>query len=117
MHNLLGNAIKFSISGGTVQISCSSDQDLITLSISDKGVGMTPSQTENLFKPGNYVSTSGTANEPGSGLGLILCKEMIEKMGGKIGVESLAGSGSTFWFSLPAGYSETDQLLHIHFSK
>jgi two-component system, sensor histidine kinase and response regulator len=103
MHNLLGNAIKFSNSGGTVQIGCRADQDLITLSIADQGVGMTLSQTEKLFKPGNYVSTAGTANEPGSGLGLILCKEMIERMGGKIGVESLNGTGSTFWFSLPAG--------------
>ncbi|MBK6966868.1 MAG: hybrid sensor histidine kinase/response regulator [Bacteroidales bacterium] len=102
-HNLLGNAIKFSHSGGTIQISCTTDQDLITLGITDMGVGMTQSQTENLFKPGNYISTSGTANEPGSGLGLILCKEMIEKMGGKIGVESEYGTGSTFWFSLPAG--------------
>ncbi len=103
LHNLLGNAIKFSYSGGTILISCTSDQDSITVKISDNGVGMTQLQTENLFKPGNYVSTTGTANEPGSGLGLILCKEMIEKMNGKIGIESLQGTGSTFWISLPAG--------------
>ncbi|MHC1775500.1 MAG: response regulator [Lentimicrobium sp.] len=103
LHNLLVNAIKFSYSGGTIHISCASDQNSITISISDNGVGMTQSQRENLFNPGNYLSTAGTANEPGSGLGLILCKEMIEKMNGKIGVESWQGTGSTFWISLPAG--------------
>ncbi len=102
-HNLLGNAIKFSNSGGHIHIGCNDEQDFINVIIRDEGVGMSSDQAENLFTPGQYHSTAGTANEPGSGLGLMLCKEMVEKMGGKIGVGISEGAGSTFWFSLPVG--------------
>jgi CheY-like chemotaxis protein len=68
----------------------------------DTGVGMSPELVNNLFRVDVKTRSSrGTANEPGTGLGLVLCKEFIEKNGGSIGVESEPGKGSSFWFSLP----------------
>ncbi|MFH1118526.1 MAG: hybrid sensor histidine kinase/response regulator [Bacteroidota bacterium] len=103
LHNLLGNAIKFSNTGGVIEVSCQNNQNYIVTSIRDFGVGMSIEKQNDLFCPGKNISTAGTANEMGSGLGLLLCKEMVEKMGGRIGVDSMHGKGSTFWFTLPAG--------------
>jgi two-component system sensor histidine kinase/response regulator len=103
LHNLLGNAIKFSNNGGIVEIGCEMENNQIITSVRDQGVGMTEAKLKDLFCPGKNISTAGTANETGSGLGLMLCKEMVEKMGGRIVVESTPGKGTTFSFTLPAG--------------
>lgn len=100
LHNLLGNAIKFSNTGSSVLIESETDQSRIITRVIDSGVGMSPEKIEEFFSTGKSVSTAGTANEAGSGLGLMLCKEMVEKMGGFLGVESKPGEGSTFWFAL-----------------
>ncbi|NTW25043.1 MAG: hybrid sensor histidine kinase/response regulator [Lentimicrobium sp.] len=100
LHNLLGNAIKFSNTGSSVLIKAESDQNTIITRIIDTGVGMPSERIDEFFSTGKSVSTAGTANEAGSGLGLMLCKEMVEKMGGILGVESKPGEGSTFWFAL-----------------
>ncbi len=101
LRNLIQNAIKFTDSGGKVDIHALSNQNQIEITISDNGVGMNEETLNKLFNIDTTISTAGTANEKGSGLGLILCKEFVEKHGGKIWVESEVGKGSRFVFTLP----------------
>jgi len=99
--NLISNAIKFTQNGGMIIITEEKKQDEIVFSIQDSGIGMEAERVEKLFKIDKTVSTNGTNNEKGTGLGLILCKEFVEKHGGKIWVDSVYGKGSTFYFSYP----------------
>jgi PAS domain S-box-containing protein len=101
LRNLLNNAIKFTRKGGQVYISNSTQEDFDTIFVRDSGVGMTQKVIDNLFRLEASHFTEGTANEKGTGLGLILCGEFIEKHGGKIKVESEMNAGSTFIVSLP----------------
>lgn len=101
IRNLLTNAIKFSYPGGKIKISCEKLEQNIVFSISDNGVGMSPEIQRSLFKIGETISSRGTKNETGTGIGLLLCKEFLDKHQTKILVESFAGKGSTFKFSLP----------------
>lgn len=103
LRNLLSNAIKFTPKQGKVEISCSREDDgFLLVSIKDTGIGMPPEILENLFSINKKVSRHGTDNEPSTGLGLILCKELIEKHGGKIWGESVEGNGSTLFFTIPS---------------
>ena len=100
--NLLSNAVKFTSRNGTITVSAKEIQDqMIEVSISDKGVGMPKSMMENMFKIGEKTGRKGTDGELSTGLGLMLCKEFVEKNGGNIRVESEEGKGSTFYFTLP----------------
>lgn len=100
--NIISNAIKFTPQGGEIKIiEEKSEKGFVLIGISDNGIGMPTEIRDNLFKLNVKVSRYGTNNEPSTGLGLILCKELIEKHGGEIWVESETGSGSTFWFTLP----------------
>lgn len=101
MRNLISNALKFTRPGGEVSISARSEKDEIVITVSDNGVGIDSQRIENLFHIEYSASTYGTANEKGTGLGLTLCKEFIEKHGGRIWVESEEGKGSVFSFSIP----------------
>jgi len=101
IRNLLNNAVKFTNTNTSINIRSTQNADEVFLSIKDEGVGMNQQQLKDLFVAG--VSTHGTGNEKGTGLGLILCKDFIEKNDGRIWVESEAGKGSTFNFSLPKG--------------
>ncbi|MDP4115479.1 MAG: PAS domain-containing protein [Bacteroidota bacterium] len=101
LRNLISNAVKFTKSHGSVLITSSKQENFIEVSVSDDGVGMSKEFLEKLFKIEKGISTKGTANEEGSGLGLVLCKEMIEKNGGEIKVESCPDKGTTFSFTLP----------------
>jgi len=101
LRNLVSNAIKFTHTGGKVEVSAESKEKEIQVSVSDTGVGIKQENIKELFRIDSEFSTQGTNNEKGTGLGLILCKEFVEKHGGKIGVESKEGKGSTFNFSLP----------------
>ncbi|MDA3904904.1 MAG: HAMP domain-containing sensor histidine kinase [Bacteroidales bacterium] len=100
--NLVSNALKFTPIGGSVFISTKlySSQS-IEISIKDTGIGMSKEIFEDLFKIDKDVSREGTENEHGTGLGLLLCKEFIEKLGGEIWVESKINEGSIFKFTLP----------------
>lgn len=101
IRNLISNAIKYTGSGGTITCSANAGDEAIEVSISDTGVGIKPENLEKLFRIDVNYSTKGTEQESGTGLGLILCKEFINKNGGDIWVESEFGKGSTFKFTLP----------------
>jgi len=102
LRNLINNAIKFTPSGGFILVKARKELNVITISVSDSGIGMTQEQIETLFNLEKTQSKDGTNGEKGSGLGLILCKEFVEKNNGFITVESQVGKGSTFSFTLPA---------------
>ena len=102
LRNLLSNSIKFTNSNGSITISGIEEDGHLQLSISDNGVGMNLEAQNRLFKKNNYESTFGTNNEKGTGLGLYLCQEMVEKNGGKIWVESVLKKGTTFYFTIPS---------------
>jgi len=101
LRNLISNAIKFSHSGGSVVVKANDQRNELTISITDNGVGIPKERIEKIFHLDENNSTPGTKDEKGTGLGLIICKELIEKNNGKFWVESLVGIGSTFYFSLP----------------
>ncbi len=98
--NLILNAIKFSENGGVIEVSATLKGDFYVVAVKDNGVGIRPEVQKILFDKTSGYSTRGTANEKGTGLGLILCKEFIEKNGGQIWLESEEGKGSTFYFSI-----------------
>ncbi|NOQ25676.1 MAG: PAS domain S-box protein [Bacteroidales bacterium] len=102
LRNLISNAIKFTKTGGNINISLISEQNQVEISISDNGVGINEETLKKLFDNSTNITSRGTANEKGSGLGLVLCKEFVEKHGGKIWVESEVGKGSDFKFTLPS---------------
>jgi len=101
LRNLISNAIKFTNEGGKIEISAFHADSQTTIKISDNGVGIKPDILEKLFTFIPNKSTKGTANESGTGLGLLLCKEFIDKHDGKIWVESILDKGTTVSFSLP----------------
>jgi signal transduction histidine kinase len=94
--NLISNSIKFTPSGGEVKITSSTVDNTLEIVVSDTGIGLNECQMNSLFKIDNQLKTKGTDGEQGSGIGLILCKEFVEKNNGTITVESTAGSGSKF---------------------
>lgn len=101
LRNLVSNAIKFTNTGGTINISAVQSDSNIEISVSDNGVGIAPGDLTILFDVGKAHTTLGTAKERGTGLGLLLCRDFVEKQGGKIWVESETGKGSEFKFTLP----------------
>jgi PAS domain S-box-containing protein len=109
LRNLISNAIKFTNTGGKITILAENKENILTMSINDNGVGISEDNVNKLFQIGENQSTSGTENEKGTGLGLILCKEFIEKNNGKIWVKSKVGAGSSFYFSLPTTNETNDQ--------
>ena len=102
LRNLISNAIKFTPKDGQVNIEAKMNHNQVEISVSDTGVGMRKETIEKLFKIETSFTTRGTGNEKGSGLGLLLCKEFLEKHGGTILVESEPGKGSKFQFSIPS---------------
>ncbi len=103
LRNLIANAVKFTKPEGSIEIRSELKDNYQMVRISDNGIGIIPQISENLFKDGDgMVSTNGTENEKGHGLGLLLCRYMVEKNGGSIALESTSEKGSTFVFTLPA---------------
>lgn len=101
LRNLVSNAIKFTNPGGAVSISVRHRPADLLISVKDNGVGIPVEALPRLFRIDESYTTKGTRNEKGTGLGLILCKEFIEKHNGQIWVESELGIGSTFYFTIP----------------
>jgi PAS domain S-box-containing protein len=101
MQNLISNAIKFTHKGGSINISCSKINDeKIEVKVKDTGVGMSEDKISKLFRIDENISTPGTNKEKGTGLGFLLCKEIVEKHGSTINVTSEIGKGSCFSFAL-----------------
>jgi signal transduction histidine kinase len=101
LRNLLSNAVKYTYKNGKVTVSVSEVMDEITISVCDSGIGISKEKAETLFRIENSLSLPGTEKEQGTGLGLKLCKEFTERMGGRIWVESEPGKGSEFKFTIP----------------
>jgi len=102
VRNLLSNAIKFSFKGGIIEISATkTGNDMTRIIVKDFGIGMPPEMVGKMFKLTENINRKGTEGEPSTGLGLILCKEFVEKQGGEIWAESSEGDGSSFIFTLP----------------
>ncbi len=101
LRNLITNAIKFSLPGKAIEIYSEAGDEFVTISVVDHGIGMSQETLSKLFRTDIFHSTDGTNSEKGTGLGLILCKEFVEKNGGKIEVQSEPSKGSTFKLHLP----------------
>ncbi len=103
IRNLVSNAVKFTPRGGKVSIMAKSTvENYIEISIKDSGIGMNRKMIDNLFRLDIKTNRKGTDGEPSTGLGLLLCKEFVEKHGGRLWVESEEKKGSTFYFTIPA---------------
>jgi len=101
IRNLVSNAVKFTPRKGKVFISAKpTGHDLAKISVKDTGIGMDRYTIDNIFRLDAHVNRKGTEGERSTGLGLIICKDFIERHNGKLGIESEVNNGSTFYFSL-----------------
>lgn len=101
MYNLVENAVKYSPRGGEVGIAAWTEAGNLTVSVTDHGIGLSPSDRERLFAPFQRIDGPSSADTSGLGLGLLVCRRLIEVHGGRIWVESEPGQGCTFLFTLP----------------
>ncbi|PLX13861.1 MAG: hypothetical protein C0597_10940, partial [Marinilabiliales bacterium] len=101
LRNLINNAVKFTNRNGMISVLCQKEANDVVITVKDTGIGMSENDLKEMFKIDKIKSKPGTNRERGSGLGLILCKEFVEKHGGKIWVESELDIGSTFSFTIP----------------
>ena len=101
LRNLISNAVKFCSAGNTISLLAETQNHLATICVKDNGAGISEENKLLLFKDNIHLTTYGTANEKGTGLGLMLCKEFVNKNGGDIWCESELGKGSAFYFTLP----------------
>ncbi len=99
--NLLSNSLKFTNRGGEIKISVKKNKRYAIITLADSGIGMDKNTLKDLFRIDKNISRRGTENEKGTGLGLILCKEFIERNGGELKVKSKVNIGSTFIFNIP----------------
>ena len=116
LRNLISNALKFTPVNGKIEIRAVLVGNTVEVSIEDTGTGMTKEDIGKIFKIGSSFSKRGTENEKGTGLGLMLCKEFVEKHGGKIWIESEVGKGSTFTFTIKQSEFLTNQSTDEQFS-
>ena len=101
--NLIDNAAKYSPAGGTIVVATTEANGVVRVSVEDEGVGIAPSEQPRIFEKFYRVGAQLTTAPAGTGLGLYICRELVQQMGGRIGVESQPGRGSTFFFELPRG--------------
>lgn len=113
LRNLISNAIKFTNNDGLIEISATHSNSNLIISVSDNGVGITSEILSKLFDISHFQSTAGTAKEEGTGLGLLICKEFVEKHGGKIWVESEVGKGSIFYFNMPFKVETKQSIVEV----
>jgi len=101
LRNLVSNAIKFTDTDGRVELTSQINEDKVVVSVKDNGKGMSSEEMDKLFDIQTHFSQRGTLGENGTGIGLLLCKELVELNGGKLWIDSAPGKGSKFSFSLP----------------
>jgi signal transduction histidine kinase len=101
LRNLIGNAIKFTNEGGEIKVLAQQSNEEVIVEVKDNGIGIPEELQHRLFSITEQVSQNGTKNEMGTGLGLVLCSELIKHNNGKIWFESTVAVGSSFFFSLP----------------
>lgn len=106
IRNLLVNAIKFTPKQGLITLFSETDSEFVTIHVKDTGVGISEQDQKNLFRIDKFISRIGTDGETGTGLGLTLCKDLIEKNGGELKLLSEPGSGSDFFFTFPQKLSD-----------
>ncbi len=107
LRNLIVNALKYTNKNGKIELISESLDRMIKVSVADSGIGIDPLKIKNLFSIEKKISTQGTANEQGHGLGLILSKEFVRLNGGEIGVESEPGKGTKVWITLPKSFGQS----------
>ena len=101
LRNLIGNAIKYTNTGGEITIGALEREKYIEIAVKDNGIGISRAAQRNLFKNDELYSETGTRNEKGTGIGLLLCKEFVELHGGEIRVQSILGKGCKIIFTMP----------------
>ena len=101
LYNLLENAVKYSPKGGEIKVAAKQDKDHLVISVADRGIGISPVGQAKLFEPFQQLDQAGSHRNKGAGLGLLVCRRLVEAHGGRIWVESKPGRGSTFFFTLP----------------
>ncbi len=101
LRNLISNAIKFTDAGGKIILRSQANGSHVKIEVTDNGTGIKPDVVDKLFTIDTKVSTYGTEQEQGNGLGLVLCNEFVKRNNGEIGVNSVYGEGTTVWFTLP----------------
>jgi signal transduction histidine kinase len=106
MRNLISNALKFTKAGGVVEVSVTHNENEVTVVVSDTGIGISSENLPQLFQIESKYQCPGTSGERGTGLGLILCKEFVEKHDGRIWIESPVGKGTMVTFTLPKAHGE-----------
>jgi signal transduction histidine kinase len=111
IRNLLSNAVKFTPNAGFVSLKAELDGDFVKISVTDNGIGIPEEKQKKLFRIDAVSSSPGTEGEKGTGFGLLLCKDLVERNGGEIGLISEKGKGSTFYFTLPVKKSDDVQMV------
>ena len=101
LHNLLENAVKYSPDGGKIKVSARLEDDHMVIGVSDEGIGISLHDQARLFSPFERLAAQRLEGVKGIGLGLLVCRRLVEAHGGRIWVESEPGRGSTFYFTLP----------------
>lgn len=110
LRNIISNSIKFSRQGDTINVSAFSEENRTVIEVTDTGIGMSKEVLEKILTSDERISTPGTSNEKGSGLGLSLCKEFVSRHGGELRAESQPGAGSRFTFTIPLRHKSEGNL-------
>jgi signal transduction histidine kinase len=110
--NLLSNAIKFSQASGRIEVSAEPWETGVRIGVRDHGEGISPQNLPKLFRKFSQIDSSSTRKAGGTGLGLVICKGIVEQHDGRIWVESTPGEGSTFYFTLPSAERATQEVMH-----
>ena len=111
LRNLISNAIKFTHAGGEIKLSAEMEGEWVCIKVVDNGIGITEEDLSSILNPAHHFTTQGTNQERGTGFGLLLCKEFVEKNGGQMSVKSDIGEGTSVSFTLKLTPNEPKQTI------